>query len=194
MNYHIDQINQVIRNRRSIFPAQYTGQVIEDEIINQILENANYAPNHRKTQPWRFIVFKGKALQKLGQAQAELYKNHTSESKFNPETYRKLQIKPSMASHVIAIGLKRNPIVPEIEEVEAVACAVQNMYLTATAYGVGAYWGSGGITYYPEANELFGWGEEDKLLGFFFLGIPKKIPEPYERQPMSEKVIWADEE
>lgn len=194
MPYNTEEINQLIRNRRSIFPAQYTGEAIDDEIIKQILENANYAPNHLKTQPWRFMVFKGNALKKLGQAQAELYKNYTSEDKFNPETYKKLQNKPAMASHVIAIGVKRHPIVPEIEEIEAVACAVQNMYLTATAYGLGAYWGSGGITYYPEAKELFGLDENDKLLGFFFLGVPKHTPASYERQPIEDKVIWADQD
>jgi len=194
MDYKTQEINQLIQSRRSIFPNQYSGEEVPHEIVEQILENANYAPTHRKTEPWRFMVFTGKALEKLGKVQAELYKTATPPEKFKEEMYQKLQIKPTLASHVIAIGMKRNPVVPEIEEIESVACAVQNMHLTATAYGIGAYWGSGGITYYEEAKELFGLDEEDKLLGFFFLGIPKTTPPPYERQPIADKVIWADED
>jgi len=192
MAYNTQQINQLIQSRRSIFPNQYSGEKVSHEIVEQILENANYAPNHRRTEPWRFMVFTGKALEKLGKVQAELYKTATPPEKFKEEMYQKLQTKPTLASHVITIGMQRNPVVPEIEEIEAVACAVQNMYLTATAYGIGAYWGSGGITYYQEAKELFGLGEKDKLLGFFFLGIPKTTPPPYKRQPITNKVIWAD--
>ena len=71
------------------------------------------------------------------------------------------------------------------------ACAVQNMYLTATAYGVGCYWGSGGITYLDEAKSFFGLGEKDKLLGFLYLGIPKtKWPEG-KRKPIEDKVTWV---
>ena len=63
-----------------------------------------------------------------------------------------------LSSHIIAVGVKRDPkkSVPEIEEIGAVFCAIQNMYLTATAYGVGAYLSTGGITYFEEAKTFFG--------------------------------------
>jgi len=51
-------------------------------------------------------------------------------------------------SHVIAISMKRqaNPekIMPEWEEIAAVACAVQNAHIVACQLGVAAYWSSGG--------------------------------------------------
>lgn len=59
-------ITKTIRNRRSIFPPSYIEKDIPKEIINTILENANYAPTHKLTEPWRFIVFKGESLNKLG--------------------------------------------------------------------------------------------------------------------------------
>ena len=80
---------------------------------------------------------------------------------------------------------------PEVEEVEAVACAVQNMYLTATAHGVGCYWGSGGITYDEDAKPFFGLGEKDRLLGFLFVGMPKGAWPAGRRKPISEKVTWV---
>jgi nitroreductase len=74
--------------------------------------------------------------------------------------------------------------------VAAVACAVQNMYLTAEAYGAGCYWGTGGVTYYEEAKEFFGLGENDLLMGFFYVGVPKMHPKSGRRKPAEDKVRW----
>lgn len=188
-----EQLNQLIQERRSVYPAQFDpSKRIDDAIIWQILTNANYAPTHKKTEPWRFIVFTGEGLKKLAEFQAKLYKEKNQGEKFSEATYQKLLENPLKASHVIAIGMKRHAGLPEIEEIEAVACAVQNIYLTATAYQVGGYWGSGGITYYPEAKEFFGLGEEDKLLGFFYLGHIAKASPQRTPNPITEKVMWID--
>jgi nitroreductase len=90
--------------------------------------------------------------------------------------------------------MKRDKLerLPEVEEIEAVACAVQNMYLTASALGVGCYWGSGGITYFEEAKPFFGLDEKDRLLGFMYFGIPKSKLQAGKRGPISEKVKWVD--
>ena len=70
--------------------------------------------------------------------------------------------------------------------------AVQNMYLTATAYGVGCYWGTGGVTFYPEAKAFFGLGENDKFLGFLFVGNVKEGFAPQgRRNPIEDKVSWV---
>lgn len=193
MNFNIDEINRLIHHRRSILPNLYTGEKVSDEIIHQILENANMAPTHKLTEPWRFMIFKEAGLEKLGKFQAELYKKVSMQAgDFKEEKYKNLRHKPAMASHVIAIGMKRDDKerLPEIEEIEAVACAVQNMYLTAAAYGIGCYWGSGGITYMEEAKPFFGLGEKDRLLGFFYIGIPRKWPGS-KRKSIREKIQWV---
>ncbi|NJM93469.1 MAG: nitroreductase [Cytophagales bacterium] len=188
------EINRLIRHRRSLYPAQYSGEVIDDAIIHQLTENANWAPTHGLTEPWRFVVFKGEGLQQLARFQSELYEEVTkAKGTFSEEKKKDLASKPLLASHVIAIGMKRDPRgkIPEIEEVEAVACAVQNMYLTASAYGLGAYWGSGGVTYWDQAKAFFGLEQQDKLLGFFYLGVPKTAWPEGKRGPAEQKVRWV---
>jgi len=64
------------------------------------------------------------------------------------------------------------------------------MYLTATAYGIGCYLSTGGVTYFEEAKEFFGWGIEDKLIGFLNIGVIKSEPIAGKRKPMEEKVRW----
>lgn len=193
--YNTDEISKLIRNRRSIFPPQYSGEIVKKEIVEEMLENANWAPTHKLTEPWRFTVFSGEGLKKLADFQAETYKKVSMENDtFNATKYDKLLSKPLLASHIIAIGMKRDEknLVPEIEEIEAVACAVQNMFLTATAHGIGCYWGSGGITYFEEAKAFFDLGPEDRLLGFMYLGIPKDVTPKSRRNPIKTKVRWVE--
>ncbi|MFC2126719.1 nitroreductase [Bacteroidota bacterium] len=185
--------SQLIQNRRSIFPNMYTGEIVDDSIIEKMLENANWAPTHKFTAPWRFVVFKGEGLKQLAEFQSDLYKKITvSKGRFDPKKFEMLRTKPLKASHVIAIGMKRDEKerIPEIEEIEAVACSVQNMHLTATAHGIGCYWGTGGVTYINQANSFFGLSERDKLLGFFFIGRPRKWPKG-KRKPLDNKVTWV---
>lgn len=192
MKYNVEEINHLMRNRRSVFPDQFeAGKPIADDIIHEILENARWAPNHGQTEPWHFVVFTGEGLKILAQFQSELYKE-TAGEKFKEASYQKLQRNPLLASHVIALCMKRDPNKkhPEVEEIAAVACAVENIYLSVTAYGLGGYWTTGGVTYNGKAKPFFGLGEDDKLLGFFYLGHVA-IPSPAgKRKPLEEKVVW----
>jgi len=193
--FNIAEINELIKTRRSIYPAQYTGQKVNDKIIDQMLENANWAPTHKHTEPWRFIVFTDNGLDELGKFQSQIYKEvSTAKGNFDEVKMEKLRKKPLLASHVIAIGMKRDEkkSIPVEEEISAVASAVQNMQLTASAFGVGCYWGSGGITYMEEAKKALALEKDDKLLGFLYVGVPKEgfWPEG-KRNPINEKVNWV---
>ncbi len=192
-SFDTSAINRLIHERRSVYPPQYSGKKVDDKIINQMLENANCAPNHKKTAPWRFTIFTDDGLKQLALFQSELYKKKALyHDNYEQTKFDKLATMPMLASHVIAIGMKRNTIVPEIEEIEAVACAVQNMYLTATAYNVGCYWGSGGITYMEEAKAHFALEAQDKLLGFLYIGAIKSGKLPTSSKPILEdKIHWV---
>jgi nitroreductase len=188
------EVDQLIRQRRSVFPRDYTGEVVSDEIINQMLENANWAPTHKFTEPWRFVVFSGEGLKQLAAFQSECYKVVTmANDTYREDRYQALQNKPMESSHIISIGMKRDEAkrLPEWEELGAVFCAVQNMYLTATAYDIGCYLSTGGITNFEEAKSFFGLGPDDKLCGFLHVGIPKGNVPDGRRRPVSEKVKWV---
>src|SRR6476659_6055704 len=143
-------INQLIKERRSVFPKDYTGEKVDDAVVHQMLENANWAPTHKLTEPWRFVVFTGEGLKKLAEFQGECYKKVTAkDGSFKEERFQGLTTKPMQSSHIISVGMKRDEkkSLPEVEEIGAVFCAVENMYLTAAAYGIGCYLSTGGITF-----------------------------------------------
>lgn len=195
MHYHTDEINHLMRHRRSVFPKQFEpGKRVDNGVIKEILTNATWAPTHGRTEPWHFVVFSGAGLQKLADFQSRLYKE-TAGDKFKSSKYENLQANPLRSSHVIALCMKRDPArrYPEVEEIAAVACAVQNIYLSVWAYGLGGYWTTGGVTYTEGAKPFFGLGEEDRLLGFFYIGYVA-IPSPDgHRQPLETKVTWVEE-
>jgi nitroreductase len=196
MKFNTDEVNQLIRERRSVFPRDYSGERVDDAVIDQMLENANWAPTYRLTEPWRFVVFTGSGLQTLAEFQAACYRKVTeANGTYYEDRYQALLTKPMQSSHIISVGMKRNEkkSLPEVEEIGAVFCAVENMYLTATAYGVGCYLSTGGITYFEEAKEFLGLGTEDKLLGFLHVGVPKGPVTGGRRKPVSEKVKWVKE-
>jgi nitroreductase len=188
------EVNELIMNRRSVFQQQYSGEKVADAIVQQMILNATFAPTHKLTQPWRFIVFTGDGLKKLAEAQAEVYQKVTTrDGTYREDKFKSLATKPLLSSHIIVVCMKRDEkkSVPEIEEAGAVFCAIQNMYLTATAYGVGCYLSTGGITYFPEAKEIFELGAEDRLIGFMHIGMPKQAPPPQKRKAPDALTDWV---
>lgn len=191
---NVEDLNNLIRDRRSVFPKDYTGEKAGDSIILQLLENANWAPTHKLTEPWRFKVFCGKGLNQFAEFQAKDYHRKCfGTEKYLEKKYDKLLNNPLKCSHIISIGMHRNEdaLIPEVEEVAAVASAVQNILLSAHAYGLGAYWSTGGVTYNENAKSFFDLGERDSLLGFIYLGVIDGLPDAGKRQPIEQKVSWC---
>ncbi|NND51794.1 MAG: nitroreductase [Flavobacteriaceae bacterium] len=182
------QIKDIIKKRRSVFPAQYNNRPISKDDIMDLLAAANCAPTHRKTEPWRFKIFHGDSQEDLGRFLAEKYKETTD--KFKEFKYNKLRENPKKAAAVLAICMQRDPeeSLPEWEEIAATAMAVQNMWLLATAKGIGSYWSSPGLIKYM--GEFIKLNEGERCLGYFYLGYydefsPERIPGAIE-----DKISW----
>lgn len=189
-----EDASKLMQVRRSVFPQFYTGERVEDSIVTQMIANATWAPSHKLTQPWRFFVFTDEGIKRLATNQSRIYQEVTQRNgTFRQDKFDSLLKKPLLSSHIIMIAMKRDPnkSVPEVEEIGAVFCAVQNMYLTAQAYGVGCYLSTGGITYFEEAKALFGLASDDKIIGFMHVGVPKEQPRPASRKPVAEVSTWV---
>ncbi len=185
-----EKLNELIRKRRSIFPNTYIDRPIPREIIEQILENANWAPTHRMTEPWRFIVFTSATRAALSAYLGKWYRENTPPEAFSEKKYQKTLKKPLQSGAVIAICMQRDPEerVPEWEEIAAVSCAVQNMWLSCTAYDLGCYWSSPRSIL--EAREFLQLKDGERCLGLFYMGY-HQLPElPGKRTPVDGKVVW----
>lgn len=192
MKYNLSEINAVIRDRRSVYPEDYSARKVHREIVENVLSNATWAPTHGMTQPWRFKVFMEDGLNLLAKKLPEIYKAVTPDEKFSERKLEKLAARPGKVSVVIAICMERDPVgkIPEIEEIEAVACAVQNMYLTCTAYGIGGFWSSPAMVYTDEMKQFLQLGENDRCLGFFYMGYPAGEWPKSHRKPLEYVTEW----
>ena len=65
MKYNLSEINDLMRMRRNIYPEQFSPRKVHKEQIELLLNNAQWAPTHGNTQPWRFKVFTEVALERL---------------------------------------------------------------------------------------------------------------------------------
>lgn len=183
-------ITETIRKRRAVFPAQYNGEPISKQDIETVLEAANWAPTHKRTEPWRFKIFHGESQERLGNFMAETYKKNTD--KFSERTYEKMKENPTKAGCVIAICYQRDPkeSLPEWEEIAATAMAVQNMWITATALGIGAYWSSPSVK--EHLGEFVVLDEGEHCLGFFYMGnYDGDLPEGNRKTSIEDKVVWV---
>jgi nitroreductase len=157
-----------------------------------MLENANWAPTHGMTEPWRFRVFTGQARRRLAQFLAATYQQLTPPESFKQKKYYSLLDNPLRAPVVIAIGMKRQEIekITELDEIQAVACAVQNMHLTAAAHGLGGFWSTNAAAVSDHMRDFIGLGPKDRAMGLFYLGHPAGGWPASTRQPIDEKVEW----
>ncbi len=185
-------ITVLIHRRRSVFPNFYLpDQPIERALIEQLLENANQAPSHKMTQPWRFRVFHSlESRQQLGDYLQDFYVKNTPPEQFSEAKKQKTGDSPRRAGAVIALCRHFDPAngLPEWEETAALACAVENMWLSCTAAGLGCYWSS------PKAalqgSTIFHLQEGDSCFGLFYLGWHRMPDIPNKRRPVAEKTIW----
>ena len=192
MKYNLSEITELIKNRRTIYPKFYSSRKVHKEIIEHLIRNATWAPTHGNTQPWRFKVYREESRNILSAKLGDLYKELTPENLFREEKLKKIVARPFLSSVAIVICMKRgdNDKIPEIEEVEAVACAVQNMCLTATAYGLGSFWSSPKIIYSDQMKTYLKLKSEDKCLGILYLGYPTIEWPKGQRKPIEYLTEW----
>jgi len=187
-----EKVHELIRNRKSVYPPQYVDKKISKEILEEILESANWAPTHRMTEPWRFKVFHGTSQKKLGTFMAEKYRSMKELDDFSLVRYEKLKTNPQKAGCVLAICLQRDAEerIPEWEEIASVACAVQNVWLAASAYGIGGYWST--LSLIEHLDELVPLNKGEKCIGLFYMGYFESFAGNRKRGAMSEKVAWVN--
>ena len=189
----LETLNELIRKRRTVFTEFFSSEELSDDIVENIIENATWAPTHKKTQPWKFLVYKSQAARTaLSDMLKNNYRTRTPELDWNEIKENKIKGRPLQAPVAIAIILTKNETagLPEWEEVAAVSCAVQNMYLTCTAMGLGAFWSTPNLA--TEEVEFFDLSENEKCLGIFYFGKIKDGTPPFgsSRRSIADVSSW----
>lgn len=170
----MNDLEETIKGRRSIFPKQMNGDKVPVAVIDSMLELANWAPTHRNTEPWRFKVYSGESMNSLLDLCKDCYVKTTPAEKFKSIKLEKIDERKQQVSHIVAICMKRNeinPLVPEWEEIAATAMAVQNMWLALSASGeYGGYWSSPAYAMGDDFRKFLKLEDDERCLGLFYVG------------------------
>jgi nitroreductase len=177
-----------IHARRSV--GRVTPDPVPRELVERVLAAAVRAPNHHLTGPWRFVVLAGAARRELGRAHARAVRRERPQTP--PAGLEKEEARLERAPVVIAACVRAAPDpVTAREDRDAVAAAVQNMLLAATALGLGAMWRTGAMVDEPEVREALGVEPGGAVVAFVYLGRPAApSSEPPAPARLDEVVEW----
>lgn len=182
---------EALRSRRS-FPLDALDPTpIEPAMVERMLEAANWAPSHRRSEPWRFVVFAGEQRGIVGEALAEAYRRMAPDPGFSAQRHEALRAKVWKAPVWIALGMHVDPNMVEWEETVAFGCAVHNAWTMACAQGLACKWTSGATATHAHVAEMVGFEADVRLHGFLYVGRPAGEWPEGSRRPVEQKVRWA---
>ena len=178
-----------ISTRRSI--KRFTDRTISREAIEQLLDLAVQAPNHRMTEPWRFYVLGPEARATYGSALGVRKAKRVAEAAAAviqkvADRHRAL---PAMLA--VSMTVHENTEIRE-EDYASTFMAVQNLSLAACAMGLGTHVKSGGVMDDPAAREAVGVGADERIVATVSLGEPAEVPSPKGRHDASDFTTWVE--
>jgi nitroreductase len=162
-----DRFATLVRTRRTSKIVDQEREVPLD-VIAELCGLATWAPNHKKTWPWRFALFTGDGRARLGATMAdEMERIGVGDAAKREKTRTKYLRTP--ATLVVGCAPHENEML-HVENRDAVAAGIQNLLLGATTLGVATFWSTPAITQPPAVLELCGFGPDDRLVGIIYLG------------------------
>jgi nitroreductase len=164
-------------------------------MIEQVLDCAVRAPNHKLTEPWRFVVLTGRARDRFAQIRADhrlkrFAEPDSAEARAAAEKVRREAAEVPVYL-IVMVALSSDDITRE-EDYAAGMMAIANLMVAAQSLGLGTYLRTGGVMRDPALLELAGVPENYRIVGVVPLGFPLEDEAPRRRTPASELTRWID--
>jgi nitroreductase len=181
-----DDLADLIRSRRtSMFVDHHRDVPVE--VVEQLCELAQWAPNHKRTWPWRFALFTGDGRSRLGQAfVADMVDRDFGDEGKRAKTLTKYTRTPAVL--VVGAAADANPSRHD-ENRDAVAAGIQNLMLGATALGLATYWGTAPLIDSLRVLHLCGFESDVRIIDVMYLGWANGVAETPMRPPVRLTVV-----
>lgn len=197
----VDALREVIGARRDV--RRYRPEPVPDEILTRVLEAGHAAPSVGHSQPWRFIVVTRAQTRERAAVMADRARIAQA-AQMTPDRGRRLLdlqlegireapvgVVVACDRRVAAAGVLGRATFPDAD-LWSCACAVENMWLTARALGLGMGW----VTLFrpEELADLLHLPDGVETLGWLCLGWPdERPPAPgLERNAWSRRIPLAE--
>lgn len=182
-----------IQRRTSI--RRFRPDPVSREMIQRLLECAVRAPNHKLTEPWRFVVLTGSARDRY----AELRAAHRLARYADPQSAEAREAADKQRREaagtpvfIVALVAVSDDETRREEDYAAVMMAIANLMIAGEALGLGTYLRTGGIMREPDLGRLVGLPEGYRIAGILSLGYPAEVEAPRRRRPAVELTRWVE--
>lgn len=179
----------LLKKRRSVKPDMLVEPGPSPAELDELLTIASRVPDHKKLEPWRFIVFEGDARRRFGEVIAEACK---AEDKMEPSELRldgerKRFLRSPL---VVAVISSANPkgFAPEWKQILSAGAAAMNLSIAANAMGYGVSWITEWVAYSPRVKAALGLAEHERVAGFIYIGTPSVRPDDRPRPDLAKIV------
>jgi nitroreductase len=162
----VPSLPELIRSRRT--HKSFGPEPVPHETLDELLELARWAPNHHRTNPWRFRVLGPETLAELKEAAG-------------PAEAPKLERAPTL---VVASAALTGDLMQDEEDICATASAIFAVLLAAHARGLAGYWRTPRVLRTKAGREAVGLPDGERFLGLIHLGTPRSEPGAPERAPL----------
>jgi nitroreductase len=159
------ELIEAVRRRRSTAPVGEEAPT--EQQLAQYVAIAAHSPDHASLRPWRLVTLRGSDRNRLGAALVVGFGDEPG----TPEA-AKTASKPLRAPLLLGIigVLTEHPKVPEWEQIAAAVAMVTTLELVLFDEGWTAMWRTGPATQLPEVQRLMGLQDNEKLLGWLYVG------------------------
>lgn len=187
----LSELTELIHRRRTSLLVDKE-RPVPVELVRELCDLAQWAPNHKRTWPWQFALYTGDARQRLGDAFAD---DLVDDGFDDPETgdpgkVAKTRTKYLRAPAILVVGSAAHPKENlQRENLHAVAAGLQNLLLGATAAGLASYWGSPPLNDSKRVLEMSGFDPDTHIVGVVYLGWPSAAVATPERPPLPLTVV-----
>ncbi len=183
---------ETIAARRSIFDFRPTA--VPRPQIERALQAAVWAPNHKLTEPWRFIVVGPEGKRRLSEVYARIKQDAVpvditpaARAELGRKAAAKLMGKPAVMA--VTCSVSGDPF-RDREDYAATCCAIQNIMLAAWEDGVGMQWSTSGLIEDAEALQVLGVDAgRERVAGLLYAGYAERVPQS-SRKPAAELTTW----
>ncbi|KAG7337473.1 nitroreductase [Nitzschia inconspicua] len=191
---------QTLLTRRTINNFEETLPKDWEETLQQAIHVATYAPNHKRTEPWRFHLLGPESIQKVCKLNAKL----VSAKKGPQAGEKKLKRWMAIPGWLVVTCRKDDssndshsmldPMSIAREDYAACCCAIQNFCLSLHANGMGTKWTTGPVNFDPGFSDAVGFSStEEYVVGTIWFGIPASQPSaPSKKLDLDDVLIRHD--
>ncbi len=185
----VNEVVDAIRSRRSVGQGLLMGGPgLDHGVINEAVESARWAPNHKRTEPWRFYLLDEGRKARL----ADLWAAQLVRTGSKPERAEAKRGAWSGVSGVLVVTCTSAEDADEktrLEDYAATACAVQNLCLHLWSKGIATKWSTAAVDDHEDFWPLLGHPREPagtRIVSLVFYGLARELPKPHRKLGLAD--------